>query len=118
MIALKQSGVSVMAAREGSLRARTHQRTYRLYCAEFARSLMYPIGIAELRVGFTLERREFRRDRCCAAGVQECLEGVIADLPEESRGLVVLVVDTFVLTLLDSTVGLAAVIDAGFLGKA
>jgi hypothetical protein len=50
------------------------------------------------------------------AGVLDCLEGVIAGLPEECKGLTVLVVDSFVLTLLDATVGLAAVIDAGFLG--
>ena len=45
------------------------------------------------------------------------MKGVVAGLPEEQRGLTVLVVDTFTLTLLDATVGLAAVVDTGFLGK-
>ncbi len=44
------------------------------------------------------------------------MKAVVEGLPEEQYGLTVLVVDTFTLTLLDATVGLAAVVDAGFLG--
>lgn len=54
----------------------------------------------------------------CIPEIFDCLRGVVSGVDEERRDLTVLVVDSFVLTLLDATVGLAAVIDAGFLGAA
>jgi hypothetical protein len=51
-----------------------------------------------------------------AAEILEALRSnVVIDGDDKRVGLVVLVVDSFVLTLLDATVGLAKVIDSGFL---
>lgn len=57
------------------------------------------------------------RSFLAVAELLDTMKGVVAGLPEEQRGLTVLVVDTFTLTLLDATVGLAAVVDTGFLGE-
>ena len=63
------------------------------------------------------------RGRCCGcvcvgvnAEILESLRSNVIVNDDRSRmGLTILVVDAFVLSLLDATVGLAAVIDVGFL---